>query len=199
MPLSRLAAAHVEAAERLAATATETGVARLWRDAAGEAAARFCHELIDAARDFPPLPGRHYPALFEALAAGAVVRPAYGRHPRLAIWGLVEARLQQADLVVLGGLNEGTWPRSGRARPVDVAPDAAGIRHRPAGARDRHRRARFCPGARRAGGGADPRGAARGGADRAVALASCGSTRCLRAVGLDGALGPDDTVRPPRS
>jgi ATP-dependent helicase/nuclease subunit B len=28
----------------------------------------------------------------------------------LAIWGLVEARLQQADLVVLGGLNEGTWP-----------------------------------------------------------------------------------------
>ena len=34
----------------------------------------------------------------------------YGRHPRLAIWGLMEARLQQADLLVLGGLNEGTWP-----------------------------------------------------------------------------------------
>ena len=109
-PLAGLATAHIAAAERLAATDTESGVARLWRDAAGETAARFCHELIDAARDFPPLPGRHYPALFEALAAGAVVRPAYGRHPRLAIWGLVEARLQQADLVVLGGLNEGTWP-----------------------------------------------------------------------------------------
>jgi ATP-dependent helicase/nuclease subunit B len=66
--------------------------------------------LLDAARDFPALPGRHYPALFEALSSRAVVRPAYGRHPRLAIWGLVEARLQQADLVVLGGLNEGTWP-----------------------------------------------------------------------------------------
>ncbi len=110
VPLADLAAAHIAAAERLAATDSETGVARLWRDAAGEAAARFCHELIDAAADFPPLPGHHYPALFEALAAGAVVRPAYGRHPRLAIWGLVEARLQQADLVVLGGLNEGTWP-----------------------------------------------------------------------------------------
>jgi ATP-dependent helicase/nuclease subunit B len=82
----------------------------LWRDAAGEAAARFCHELIDAASDFPPIPARHYPALFEALASGIVVRPAFGRHPRLAIWGLVEARLQQADLIVLGGLNEGTWP-----------------------------------------------------------------------------------------
>jgi ATP-dependent helicase/nuclease subunit B len=88
----------------------ESGIARLWRDTAGEAAARFCHELIDAAADFPAIPARHYPALFEALAAGIVVRPAFGRHPRLAIWGLVEARLQQADLVVLGGLNEGTWP-----------------------------------------------------------------------------------------
>jgi ATP-dependent helicase/nuclease subunit B len=110
VPLSRLVRSHVEAAERLAATTTESGSERLWRETAGEAAASFCHELIDAVRDFPPLPGRDYPSLFEALAAGAVVRPAFGRHPRLAIWGLLEARLQQADLVVLGGLNEGTWP-----------------------------------------------------------------------------------------
>jgi ATP-dependent helicase/nuclease subunit B len=116
-PLSRVAAVHVEAAERLAATATETGGERLWREAAGEIAARFCHELIDAARDFPPLPGRHYPALFEALAADAVVRPAFGRHPRLAIWGLLEARLQQADLIILGGLNEGSWPPSAEHDP----------------------------------------------------------------------------------
>src|SRR4051794_2771216 len=109
-PLADLVSAHVEAAQRLAATDKETGTARLWRDAAGETAARFCHELIDAAADFPALPGRHYPALFEALASGTVVRPPYGRHPRLAIWGLMEARLQQADLLVLGGLNEGTWP-----------------------------------------------------------------------------------------
>jgi len=117
VPLSRLAAAHIEAAERLAATATETGSQRLWHEAAGEAAARFCHELIDAARDFPPLSGRHFPALFEALAAGAVVRPVFGRHPRLAIWGLVEARLQQTDLVVVGGLNEGSWPASAEHDP----------------------------------------------------------------------------------
>ena len=105
-----LASAHIAAAERLAASHEESGVARLWREAAGEVAATFCHDLLDAARDFPDLPGQHYPALFEALASRAVVRPAFGRHPRLAIWGLVEARLQQADLVVLGGLNEGTWP-----------------------------------------------------------------------------------------
>src|SRR6185437_10466024 len=96
--ITELAAAHVAAAERLAATDAEAGVERLWAEPAGEVAARFCHDLIDAARDFPPLAGRHYPAVFEALAAGAVVRPTYGNHPRLAIWGLVEARLQQADL-----------------------------------------------------------------------------------------------------
>ncbi|ARS26731.1 double-strand break repair protein AddB [Sphingomonas sp. KC8] len=38
------------------------------------------------------------------------VRPPQGGHPRISIWGLLEARLQQADLVILGGLNEGTWP-----------------------------------------------------------------------------------------
>jgi ATP-dependent helicase/nuclease subunit B len=38
------------------------------------------------------------------------VRPPYGQHPRIFIWGLIEARLQHADLMVLGGLNEGTWP-----------------------------------------------------------------------------------------
>jgi ATP-dependent helicase/nuclease subunit B len=108
--IAEIAAAHIAAAERLAASDEETGIARFWQDSDGEAAARFCHELIDAASDFPPIPARHYPALFEALASGIVVRPAFGRHPRLAIWGLVEARLQQADLVVLGGLNEGTWP-----------------------------------------------------------------------------------------
>ncbi len=112
VPLTRLVTAHIEAAERLAATDSEAGTNRLWREVAGETAARFYNELIDAAGDFPPLPGQHYPALFEALASGVVVRPLYGRHPRLAIWGLVEARLQQADLVVLGGLNEGSWPGS---------------------------------------------------------------------------------------
>src|SRR5437879_5481411 len=50
------------------------------------------------------------PAVSKARSAGPVVRLGYGQHPRLAIWGLVEARLQQADLLVLGGLNEGTWP-----------------------------------------------------------------------------------------
>ena len=38
------------------------------------------------------------------------IRPPYGQHPRIFIWGLLEARLQHADLMILGGLKEGSWP-----------------------------------------------------------------------------------------
>src|SRR6185437_13041047 len=49
-------------------------------------------------------------ALLRQLLDSSAVRPPYGGHPRVSIWGLLEARLQRADLVVLGGLNEGVWP-----------------------------------------------------------------------------------------
>src|SRR5690606_31911256 len=31
-------------------------------------------------------------------------------HPRLFVWSPMEARLQRADVMILGGLNEGQWP-----------------------------------------------------------------------------------------
>jgi len=40
------------------------------------------------------------------------VRPPYGGHPRVSIYGLLESRMARADLVICGGLNEGTWPRT---------------------------------------------------------------------------------------
>jgi ATP-dependent helicase/nuclease subunit B len=115
--LATLVSAHVAAAEALAASDDEAGAERLWRGEAGEAAASFCADLLAAASALPLVPGRDYPALFAALIAGPVVRPRYGRHPRLAIWGLLEARLQSADLVILGGLNEGVWPPAVESDP----------------------------------------------------------------------------------
>ncbi|MGE0164895.1 MAG: double-strand break repair protein AddB [Dongiaceae bacterium] len=115
--LADLIDAHVTFAEGLTASATETGASRLWRDDAGEAAANFIADLRQAASGFAPMPGDRYPALLSGLLAAQVVRPRYGRHPRLAIWGPLEARLQHADLLVLGGLNEGTWPADTAADP----------------------------------------------------------------------------------
>ena len=50
------------------------------------------------------------PALLRLLMDEVAVRPPQGGHPRLAILGLIEARLATADLLIAGGLNEGTWP-----------------------------------------------------------------------------------------
>jgi ATP-dependent helicase/nuclease subunit B len=104
-------------AEQLAATDTESGAAKLWIGEAGESAAGFVAELAEAAPDLDPIPGRSYAALLDTLMAGRAVRPRYGQHPRLNIWGLMEARMQHADIVILGGLNEGTWPPEAPANP----------------------------------------------------------------------------------
>ena len=109
--------AHVAAAEALAADDANEGGARLWAGEAGEAAARFIDELAPALRGIAPIRPDDYPELLEALLAAAVVRPRYGTHPRLAILGPLEARLQRFDLMILGGLNEGTWPATVAADP----------------------------------------------------------------------------------
>ncbi|MBB6425966.1 double-strand break repair protein AddB [Sphingopyxis sp. JAI128] len=79
-------------------------------------AGRALSELFDRwalAKDAGPAlvtPG-DVPAMLADLLAGESVRPPYGGHPRLFIWGLLEARLQRADLMILGGLDEGRWPQ----------------------------------------------------------------------------------------
>jgi ATP-dependent helicase/nuclease subunit B len=108
--LDALLAAHIQSAESLAATTDAPGSARLWAGEAGEAAAGFVAELIESGADFRPFPPRFYLSLLDALLVGRVVRPRYGRHPRLFVWGPLEARLQQANVMVLGGLNENSWP-----------------------------------------------------------------------------------------
>jgi len=102
--------AHIQAAEALAATDDSTGAERIWAEESGEAAAAAIDGLLTAAADFPNVHARDYPAVFEELTASQTVRPRYGKHPRLAILGPLEARLQCPDLAILGGLIEGSWP-----------------------------------------------------------------------------------------
>lgn len=127
--LDELLTGHIAVAERLAATDTEPGVDRLWAGDAGEMLAAFVAELRDAADLLHPLSPVSYPPLIDSLMAGRTVRPRFGRHPRLAILGLLEARLQHADLVVLGGLNEGVWPPEPQPDPWLSRPmrDAFGL------------------------------------------------------------------------
>jgi len=110
LDLQQRLTAHLQALEALAADTVEIGANRLWRQEAGEALADFCHRLGDAAAGQPVISADDYAALLSELMQAVEVRPRYGTHPRLFIWGPLEARLQQVELMILGGLNEGTWP-----------------------------------------------------------------------------------------
>lgn len=114
--LEQLLSLHVDVAEALATTDKELGGARLWRGDAGRAAQTLVADFFVEAGGLPAIDSGSYASLFRGLAEEKAVRPAFGRHPRLAILGPLEARLQRFDLVVLGGLNEGSWPREA---PVD--------------------------------------------------------------------------------
>jgi ATP-dependent helicase/nuclease subunit B len=113
--IAALCEAHVAAAEALACDDAKAGL--LWADGDGELAAQLCAALKEDSRDLPPIEPGSYAPLFRSLAMKVPVRTAFGRHPRLAILGPLEARLQRFDLTVLGGLNEGTWPRGAGADP----------------------------------------------------------------------------------
>ncbi|GAA3886694.1 double-strand break repair protein AddB [Sphingomonas limnosediminicola] len=102
--LAEFAGQLVDAAQSVAAD-------RPWRGADGRMAADLLAEFASfhAALSTTITAEDAVPVLRDLLDRQRV-RPPYGGHPRIFIWGLLEARLQQADLVVLSGLNEGTWP-----------------------------------------------------------------------------------------
>ena len=102
--LAELTRKVAEAAQGLAGDAA-------WRGPAGRMAAELMMELQSsiAASDIV-LDANGALAFLRDLVDQQSVRPPYGGHPRIFIWGLLEARLQRADLMILGGLNEGVWP-----------------------------------------------------------------------------------------
>ena len=91
-------------------TPAEAETPILWQGNFGEAAAGFISELLRAADVLEEFDPAAWPELLDNLMRGRMVRPQYGLHPRLQIWGPIEGRLGRADLVILGGLNEGSWP-----------------------------------------------------------------------------------------
>ncbi|CAN7619702.1 double-strand break repair protein AddB [Rhizobium leguminosarum] len=84
-------------------------LADLWSNEAGDALAALLSEVIDTDGQMEA-DGPQWIDIMAALAAGHAVKPRALSHPRLFIFGTLEARLQSVDTLILGGLNEGTWP-----------------------------------------------------------------------------------------
>ncbi len=104
-PLADWVRLHRNAAEAIASE-------ELWKKEAGIAAAAAFDRFEIAAEAYGEATAAEYPQLLTAALseAGDVAADPFLGHPRVSIWGTLEARAQSAETIILGGLNEGVWP-----------------------------------------------------------------------------------------
>ena len=110
-PLSIHVSRHRMVSEALAAGPGRSGSGELWLKEAGAAALTVMEELAAESTyggQFTPF---EYRDLVLALLTRGEVRDSVQPHPKIMIWGTLEARVQGAELVILGGMNDGIWPR----------------------------------------------------------------------------------------
>ena len=115
-PLAALAKCHRDTLANLGADADCTLEAFAGND--GTILADAIEKIIDSpsAQGLAVSRG-DYVELFHATIGDRVVRRPETRDVRVHIYGPLEARLQSADLLMLGGLNEATWPPETRSDP----------------------------------------------------------------------------------
>jgi len=110
-----VASALAEAIELLA-RGEDGELGDLWGGLAGECAAALIAGLIEEGEGLPDVTPAGFVELIDQLLARETVRGGGASHPRLRILGAIEARLVQADLLILAGLEEGVWPQGA---PID--------------------------------------------------------------------------------
>lgn len=115
-PVHDLLSEHRKLTEALCSGAT-LGSGELWDKAAGQTALAAMTELEVSADHAHDMTATDYSQLLSSTLTQYEVRDQHEPHPRVMIWGTMEARVQGADIVVLGGLNDGIWPESMAADP----------------------------------------------------------------------------------
>jgi ATP-dependent helicase/nuclease subunit B len=130
MPFADRVALHLRLSEALAAGPGMEGAGKLYEEAEGEAAATLAADLRAEGGHGGPMTARDYADFVTALAADREARSEIRPHALIQIWGTLEARVQGADLLILGGLNDGIWPAAPKADPWlnRALRDAAGLR-----------------------------------------------------------------------
>ena len=106
---------HIRQAELIAAGCQplpeeETGT--LWAKKAGQEACAVINDIKAASAHAGIMSVQDYSQIFNGVLNQKEVRDHDTPHPHLLIWGTLEARVQGADLVILGGLNETSWPQA---------------------------------------------------------------------------------------
>ena len=104
-------------AEFIAAGSQTGGSGELWDKKAGRKALEIFEELEAEAPHGGEMTARDFADLLGALLSQGEVRDRDAPYGSIMIWGTLEARVQGADLVILGGLNEGSWPEAASPDP----------------------------------------------------------------------------------
>ena len=117
MPLTDLVALHLDLATRIAQGPDADCAHGLWQEDAGEEAWKAVSALSNNAEHGGQIGATDYCSLFHSILTTHDVRRPDTPHAQILIWGTLEARVQGADLLILAGLNEGSWPEAPKPDP----------------------------------------------------------------------------------
>lgn len=94
--------AHISFAEKLSKSP-------LWEGTDTEELKIYLDQILDNATSFGNVAPYNYPQVYNHFVQSSYYRPEVSSHA-ITLLKPIDARLHRADLVILAGLNEGTWP-----------------------------------------------------------------------------------------
>ncbi|WP_375291517.1 double-strand break repair protein AddB [Qipengyuania sp.] len=98
----------------MVAVASDLAGSALWARADGQALSSFVEDLsLASGAVATQVEVDQIDLILRDAMAEIAVRPPWGGHPRVSIYGLLEARMSRADLIICAGMNEGVWPAPG--------------------------------------------------------------------------------------
>lgn len=115
--LTNMLTQHLEITAQLCAGSENEGSGKLWDERAGREARKAVDRLMEDADALEDVSLLDYRSLFDTVLADGTVRDPDAGDKRILIWGTLEARVGGADLVILGGLNDGIWPEAAKPDP----------------------------------------------------------------------------------
>lgn len=116
-PLDEFIKSHIRVMETLSLNPQFPNNDRLWIGESGDAALSALGALRSQSGTIAPMTIDDYGVLLKDTLQDQMVRRAYGTSSQVMVWGPLQGRLQDADCVILGGLNAGVWPSKPASNP----------------------------------------------------------------------------------